>query len=440
MGRIGMAAVSALVLAGCFSKPGFTAGGDDAPPDDAAIDAPGSCTAMVVRCVTPTELETCAAAGAEPQIETCPWTCTALGSGPHCRSYRPAGTTLTSIDLMPAGNLSAVTVSGGSIDGTTGEISGVRPSGPGVKAGIDFEIRSNVGVFRFQSLTLAGSIELRGSLAIALVADGAITVDGIIDGTTGCSTTGITAGGAGGGMSNTSAVGFGAGQGGGADNDMGGAGGGHGTTGGNGGRNTGAVAMGGAVFAFTELRGGGGGGGGNGTGGAGGAGGAAIQLASNHAVTITANGGINAGGCSGRQTTTNAPGGGGGAGGLIVIEGNAVIVQGKLAVNGGGGSAGEAGASVLASHGLLARAIASGATALTGVGHGGGGGYGAAGQPAALLGQTATVSSSNGGGGGGGIGRIVINTADGQVVGTGLMSPAFTDAGTTATKGLIVAQ
>ena len=438
MGRIGV--IAALVVGACFSKPAQFMG-DDSPPIDAPkgdgppIDAPTTCTMLSTKC-TGNEIERCATVGAAPIFESCVWGCDSSGT-PRCKLFTPSGSALVGSDLAPDSALAATTLAAAFINGETGEIEGVRAAGTGLVSGIRFETRGAVGVFRFKSLEINSPLELHGVNAIALVAEGNITVNAIIDGTGTCDT-GLrrTAGGGAGGAANVSAMTPGGGLRG-TSGDQGGSGGGHGASGGNGGFNTGGGVLGGATFAFGTIRGGGGGGGGNGLGGAGGSGGAALQLASNGTVTITSAGAINAGGCGGRKTTANAPGAGGGAGGLIVIESHDVTVAGTLAVNGGGGSACEA-AGNDGENGKLARTGALGGDNQSSTGDGGTGGFGIQMMPATLAGQNPPMSAARGGGGGGGVGRIVIKSAGGTVMGAGVMSPAFDDIGTTAVLSTIV--
>jgi len=441
MGRTGVAVVFALALGACFTKPERFGDRSDAGTDDSGIDGTGSCTAMSATCVTANVLETCAGAGASPEVATCSWGCTATGTT-RCLRIAPLGGGVAATDLDPSPDLLDATLAG-VIDGSTGEISGfaARMPGTGVHAGIGYAVQGGVAVFRFKSLVISGTLELRGTNAIALVADGPITINAVIDGTIACSMTAARgAGGSAGGVPGAPASGNGAGAAGTAQSH-GGGGGGHGLVGGNGGAMNGTAPAGGAAFAFTALRGGGGGGGGNNTtgpGGAGGGGGAALQIVSNATITVGAAGGINAGGCGGRGTSSGSPGGGGGAGGVIVIEARDVTIAGSLAVNGGGGGAGDVDGGH-GEHGLLDRDIASGGSAMTGIGNGGGGGFGIASPATTLQGQPG-AGSSRSGGGGGGIGRIRINTESGNVTVTGLMSPAFADAGTTATKSSLVVQ
>jgi hypothetical protein len=370
---------------------------------------------------------------------TCNWGCIEN----RCAIVVPAGGGVNPDDTKPetfAALSDIVLPAGTTIDGSTGTITGIT-------AGFAFEPRGSIGMFRMKSLTINGQVKLAGSAAIAIVTDGPIAVNAVVDVKGACgsndSATLPGPGGFAGGLA-AGANAVGPGSGGGAIARAGGGGGGNGTRGGSGGTGP-AAAVGGAGGAIAGtptiemLFGGGGGGGTDGAGGRGrgGGGGGAVQLVSNTKITI-ASGGIDAGGCPGDSGQGNGEdgGGGGGAGGTILLE--APIVDGdggRLAVNGGGGGAGDDDSDATGGKSTLTRSQAAGANS---TGNGGGGGSGAAGAAPAVKGDN--EATTHAGGGGGGIGRIRFNTRDGAVAFTGVSSPSLGDPASTCTAGTAATQ
>jgi hypothetical protein len=426
--------VAAAIFAACQFTHGVDPNGplpDGKPPPDG-----GPCMDISMTCADATTLRTCTMVGSDYKDTACTWGCSTTG-GAHCAGLVPAGGGVGSGDVM-AGTFTGLvptTIGTGSamiVDGTDGRIGTMfdsrrfRSDGTGIINGIDFELRGNVAMFRFASLTVSGPVFLVGPNPIAFVADGPIDVEDVIDARGG----GCTNGGAGtnggpggfdGGNTGADAMGMGAGHGGGGNDDAGG-GGGHGGKGGTGANNkTGGPMFGNATISV--LTGGGGGGGGKDT--QGGGGGGALQLVSNATITIGGPGGINAGGCGGHSGLGNshAGGGGGGAGGTILIEAVRIAIAGALAVNGGGGGGNNGGGSA----GRLDRTPANG-------GDGGGSGA-AAGSADGVDGNGADAA------GGGALGRIRFDTLSGSAtVMTGaVLSPALDDA-TTCTQGVAVTQ
>ena len=109
---------------------------------------------------------------------------------------------------------------------------------------------------------------------------------------------------------------------------------------------------------------------------------------------------------------------------------------GKLAVNGGGGGAGDDSdvdtmrPTGFGEHGRLDRVAATGAVgSVTGAG----GGLGAA--AASYNGEQGLSGPVHAGGGGGAVGRIRLNTRLGTVTATGVMSPGLDDEASTCTAG-----
>jgi hypothetical protein len=387
-------AVAVCLLAACefhhggLSTADATGGGDDGATDATANDG------MIDACASfSTHLDTCAPSAA-------PGDALALsGSNTYDTDTQtlttPAGDMPVPSQLIPSpdGDIVAILVKGFSLTGT---------------------------------LRVVGDDDHH---PFGIVSYGTVTIDGLID---------LTDGGAGSrsdtvcddlkqkGHRGADDNGGGSGGGGGAFAGAGG-GGGNGDKDGNsdGGQSTGAEGGTAAAARPTHIAGGcDGGGGGNagGDGGSGGHGGGAIFIASSASITIETNGGINAGGGGGRPGQGNGGGGaGGGSGGMIVLEAGSIIINGKLAANGGGGGEGADGnTGEIGETGLLATTRASG-----GAGNAGEGGDGAAGGAGTNLGGQSATQLKNGGGGGGGGGAGFIGIGPAAPLNTGTISPTF---------------
>lgn len=154
--------------------------------------------------------------------------------------------------------------------------------------------------------------------------------------------------------------------------------------------------------------------------------------------TVSVQGRIDAGGGGGKggtHTGTGHYGGAGGSGGYVVLQGMTVSVSGAIFANGGGGGAGAA--PYLAPVPPPAQSGQDGALSSTlthteGVGEGGDGSGGVGGQGLALppsqgLGADASCSACRGGGGGGSAGMIQIFTPTNAlpVTANATVSPAF---------------
>jgi hypothetical protein len=430
--RVIVVLVLVAALPGCRRLLGF----EEATPaadSELPIDA-GPCEVVGKSCAGDL-LRTCTEVGVVPTEIACGWGC--IADPPHCGVVTPSGGVVTSADLEATG--SAVAIGGtASIDTSTGEITGVRAAGPGLVDGIDFSIRDGVGVFRMKSLTITANLTVTGTGALALVSDGEIVIDGVIDVRGPCTGNLAGPGGHPGGAGNDGA---GAGAGGQGNLSGSGCGGGGGAGfGAPGSRGGGALAslrgLGGIVFGTAEilsLSSSGGSGGGSGAaseGGAGGGGGGALQLISNARVRILS-GGINAGGCGGsRAQSSSGCGGGGGSGGAILIEAPIVELDGGLAVNGGGG-----GAAAITNNGQSAQLSSVPATGGNGTAGSGDGGDGGAGiSTSGSFGESDVRS----GGGGGAVGRIRVNTRLGtvQIGSAGFSSPSVVGSPSAATTGI----
>ncbi|MDQ3337651.1 MAG: hypothetical protein M4D80_21015 [Myxococcota bacterium] len=421
-------------------------------------DATSMCaTTTPPTCVTGSNiLRECKVVGQMAIDISCSWGCI-TGAPHHCGRLVPSGGGLVVADLAPTAGLQDKTfnVNGGGITINTdnGSISNYRSNGTGIINGIEFKVNNNVGVFRFNKLTMTtldgSNVRVVGANALAIASLTTIDVERVVIDMQGdCQGTNAGPGGRPGGAANTTAGGNGGGAAGGSYNSNdsgGGGGGGYGKNGGTGGVRAGETpAPGGAAFGNAAIvtlmgGGGGGGGGGDGAGGVGGGGGGAIQLAANGVTRLTGvigrYAGITAGGCGGKGATSGDAGGGGGAGGAVLIEAPTIQLNiGGVAVNGGGGGGGETGSP--GSNGGFALNRAGGGGAING------GGAGAQGGAQGTLTGGNGVANDNAGGGGGGVGWIRMNTVSGGVSmqNASFVSPSFNDTGTTATRAMAIVE
>ena len=312
-----------------------------------------------------------------------------------------------------------------------------------------------IGVFAFTRIHIPDGVTVRfiGSRAVALIAAGPIQIDGLLDLRGGGCTDprcGAPGGFEGGHVRSATKRGQGPGGGtegygiGGLGEEAGGGGAGscgQGGKGGDAGNDPYFGGAGGSSYlkdALIPLCGGSGGGaGGFGTttgesGQRGGGGGGAIQIVSQQSVIVDSTdmnkpSGIHVGGGGGQSdigVNFNDGGGGGGSGGAILIEAPTIsILSGAvLAANGGGGGGGFNGVGTPTNSGESAKL--SSVAALGGVGSQSSCGAGGAGQinPG---GDAIGPKLDGGAGGGGGVGRIRLNSSDGNVSITGVLSPAL---------------
>ncbi len=421
--------VATTIVVACSYSPSPGTAGDAQVDDDAPPILPDAgCAGASVACFSDgnggTVLQTCTQAGADPVNTPCNLGCIADGSAePHCGVLEPSGGAVMPVDTLPKQDQTLADVDFDlediTVNSDTGEISGgIRPAGPETQNGIEFISRNNVGIFRFNTLTISEeSVRIRGLNGVAFVALDSIFVNEEID-LRDCSNAmraqGGFLGGAPSGDGGEPTEGKG-GEGGEGNNDdsSGGGGGGHAGSGGQGGGgNNEGRTDGGTTFGdelITILRGGAGGGGGGNNGGRGGNGGGAIQLVANNAIVFNAAGRINAGGCGGQAGQNGRAAGGGGAGGAILLEAKTIATASGAAivVNGGGGGGGDD-QSTNGGNGGFSLTRATGGN---GGGSGGSGGRGGAGETA---GGENGDSDRNGGGGGGGVGWIRVNTLAGE--------------------------
>jgi hypothetical protein len=279
----------------------------------------------------------------------------------------------------------------------------------------------DLAILEVGSLTVTGTLRVRGTRALVIIARDAIALLGTIDGSAARDTPGpaghapMTGPGRGGDGANASTY-----------NDSGGGGGGFGGAGGAG-QSVGAAVGGTAGVAYgtpqlVRLEGGSGGGDMS-TGCSGrepGAGGGAIQLYTLGVITIGGSIRVNGGGGGGGHHNCGSlatSGTGGGAGGAIYVQGASVAGTGLLlAQGGGGGGASNFNTNTPGGDGANGAVTISAATGGTGggaatgeVNDGGTGGYRDAAPPS--LPTLSGNSYGNAGGGGGAVGRIVVRAA-----------------------------
>jgi hypothetical protein len=379
-------------------------------------DGPSLCSGQSTMCSADTStLITCPASGQMATSTPCSWGCVASGSAAHCGALQPTGGAVTGGDFV-----------GGAMDGSLATV--VVDTDQGKIGGMTwpwFHTHNNVGIFSFGNLVIGGGVTFVGSNAVAFVANGDITIDGVVDARgSGCTNGGADRVAGPGGSTGASPAQTGAGSGSGGeagDDSAGGGGGGYGGAGGSGGYFTDSTQAGAAGTSWgsapiSVLAGGGGGGAASDpNGGPGGGGGGAIQFVSNTTIKLGSNGGINAGGCGGVAANGTHGGGGGGAGGAIVLEAPTLTIAGKIAANGGGGGGGDTPGATDGSAGKLGSGAAAG-----GAGHNASGDEdgGSGGANATFAGATAGNGGGHGGGGGGGVGRIRLNSRQGSATTT----------------------
>lgn len=388
--------------------------GMDAPMPDAFM-----CTAGARFCFNANTLSTCTGAGTFTNT-SCPLGCVASIDGPaHCGVLMPTHVPATQLDLMGLADLSVEATQGLIFHTDTGQIQRrstmglveIRATGVGLISGIDFALvpqasGPSIGSFGVASFNVAAGafVTAEGEAALAILAQGAVVIDGTID----VGAVALVGGGPGGYDAEV-----GPGAGGRAElpglPQPGGGGGGFGGRGGAGDDDTAVFdtrsgGAGGVTYGdaqLTVLQGGSGGG--QGENGHGGGGGGAVQISS--LVSITIRGVITAPGEGGRPDQEGA--GGGGAGGGIFLEAPSVMwaSPGILAVNGGGGGGGNTliSTSTAGERGRASTTAAPGGVSSLGDGRGGAGAAGAT----STGGDGMGLAPSGGGGGGGGRVRIL---------------------------------
>jgi len=295
--------------------------------------------------------------------------------------------------------------------------------------GVVFAAFGGIAVLSVGGLSIDFDVSVTGSRPLAIVAARAVVVDHAVNASADLASAGP------GGMIVAIAQGLGGNGANSGFSDGGGGGGGYSTIGGAGGgaggtSTTPAAAGGpaGASYTVTNVNFFGGSPGGNGSSACntgltsvGGAGGGALQISSAVSIEIKANGrlSVNGGGGTGGCKGNGASGGGGGSAGVVFLEAPTVSVAGKLTANGGGGGSGSIFPNTDGSNGDNGHLDGTqGTGGQTGGGHGGNGGSSAG--PA----TAGAYATNNGGGGGGAAGFIWLRTRGTQAATTGIVSPS----------------
>src|SRR5262245_25651970 len=176
-------------------------GGPDGPPDA------GKCAGSSKECLGDT-LRECVTAGSDAIDTPCGWGC--VNEPPHCAQLIPSGSGNTSMNGVKVTDVEATdlldtTLTGATIDGDDGQVgNGINANfyhsaKTGIENGIDFQYRGDISMFRFKSLTINGTLKLVGVRPIAIVTDGPIVINGVVDVRGTCSTYLAGPGGFGGG-------------------------------------------------------------------------------------------------------------------------------------------------------------------------------------------------------------------------------------------------
>ncbi len=338
------------------------------------------CSPSITTCGA-TTVNHCGANGLPTTPETCQLGCVD-GDSPHCAYLEPKY--LPDICDAPAALGDFAVSSNGTFDteldsNCTG---GVVPQAGGQSICVvryaTFSIQANKTL-----KVVSSSIDPAASRAVAIVADGAVTIDGVLD----ISADGMTSGPGGGTVPSGGGQSSSAGAGGAGGKTAGGAGGNATTDGGA--ANGGAASLNPALLSALV----------GGARAAGGGGGGAAMLISCRG-TVSVHGMVDAGGGGGSLYFFGAPGGG--SGGNVIMQGMAVTVTGEVYANGGGGGAGLAAGQMLGANGEDGSrsdvSPAAGGFAQTGAGRGGTGGY-VRGNPGNGLAPTASGAKAGGGGG-----------------------------------------
>lgn len=449
------------MAAACGAVPGKNPDGgmsDAAENHDAhEVDAaPVACTETTC---TDDVLEVCGTNGLVERTEQCALGC--ADTSPRCYALDPSNSLASRLDEAPLQN--DVTLPDGSTINTD---SGAVMSPNGAVAVLTATVAQSGGpslrVLVAKSWTL-DNVRVTGSMPLALIASGEIVVRGVLDvsadrstpgsGALACTTSTGMGGVPGSGYYERPRAGSSAGYPGYIWSINGAGGGGFGTVGGAGGVENADLAVGAPGVAngqatLVPLRGGCAGYGA--LAGYGGAGGGAIQLVSATKVRLLDGGSrkgiIHVGGGAGRagtlgkddlnDTTPMSGSGGGGAGGGILLEAPSVELDDGTALLAAGGGGGGYGACTPAPDGT---------DAPSGIGTPAGGACPGGTSPTSVGGDGATNTTGNAGGdttkggsaggGGGGLGRIRVNTANGQYTqGTGTIIRGSATTGTAAKR------
>jgi len=410
-------AVPTLVIAACSFEPP-----PDVPDDDDRYDAAVEPDVMPVECEAGSivcddalgRYIECGPGGVSTRIIDCPLGCAT--DAEICLDVAPSNGLAGYLDQARDDlDVVAVTFTGSSTMNTdTGDVTSA-----GVPITIPSATANGIRVFMFKDVDVPGTLKITGSAPIALLADGDITITGLVD----VSADGATN--APGAIQSGACVG--SGQIGATEPTAGGGGAGRFQIGGNGGRryNTTTDSPGGATSSDADLdplvggcQGGqarrlvvptpasnGGGGGG------------AVQLVARGAVTLGAGGTIDASGGGGGNGVDAGPGGG--SGGSVLIEAPSIMLDGPgvvISTKGGSGSgARSSNISAPGADGGTAAAPAAGG-ALSGHAAGGAGGTETTAPGNGATGNSAQVA---GGGGGGSVGEARFNNRSAAITPAG---------------------
>jgi hypothetical protein len=383
----------------------------DAPKDVTATFTAWECTPDTIVCNDGTSTYVdCSSTGTIELQMTCPLGC--ASGAEKCLDIDPSNGLAAQLDLAPdgpdvafAGTSSINTSTGAVLNGPTSIV-------------VPNATVNGIRVFRFKSLSIAGTLKVSGSAPLALVVDGDVAITGTLDvsadGTTsgpGIRSTATTCDGGNGTGANNSSTSPGGGGAGRYQNAFKG-GDAEGIAGGTGGAVLsdadivplqGGCKGGKAIAVENNIayaaQGGGGGG--------------SVQIVSRTQISITGSGKIDAsggGGQTGIAATGWIGGGGGGSGGGVLLEAPQVVLDGANVVisTKGGGGAGGGGGAVAGSDGGTASGAASGGTAPSA-------GAGGAGGTETLAPGSGANHNSSGGGGGGSVGQARFNTSAGVI-------------------------
>ncbi|MCA9678697.1 MAG: hypothetical protein KC464_26955, partial [Myxococcales bacterium] len=189
--RSGLVACALFACGACnqllgFSDPtldGGTAsvgdGGVDAPADGAAsIDAsnepPDAAACQPVGAACSAD-QLCTCDGSTQQCATCALGCSTVGEA-HCVSFVPTNLGAAAEDLTAGTEDLVLTV--GAIDTDALTVAGVAPTIGVVRLHVQGASSPDIAVFRYRTIEVQGTIHVRGSRALALVASESISITG----------------------------------------------------------------------------------------------------------------------------------------------------------------------------------------------------------------------------------------------------------------------
>lgn len=405
-----LAAIVLVAATGCYKvdRPDFTEGDDAATVDGAPPDALVGCEPDTIVCDDDAgRYVECGSDGVAELVMDCPLGCYELAE--KCLDVAPSNGLAGYLDLARDDEASTDVVFTGSstIDTDTGEV-----TVGGVPTTIPTIIANGIRVYMFKSVEIPGTLKVTGTLPVALVSDGTVTITGVLDvsadsttGGPGSIVTGPCVGG-----DEVNGVDFAGGGGGGRFQS--GSEGGYAypsTAGGAGGDALsdadlqplvggcrGGLARG---FQLPEPPPNGGGGGG------------AVQIVTRGPIALTGGGVIDASGGGG---SGSSPGPGGGSGGGVLLEAPTILLDGSgvvISSKGGAGAGARSGLNAPGEDGGTGAAPAAGGS-LAGYAAGGNGGTDGM---APQVGDAGNATNTAGAGGGGSVGESRFNTQSATV-------------------------